>query len=81
MGECLHINLQIQMNRTMQSGWRSGSLTWDIHCSIQQSALHCSLLFSHCYITNYVVSGLKLSKSQSRSSVYTGQNFSIQIAI
>ena len=26
--------------------------TWDIHCSIQQSASHCSPLFSHFHIAN-----------------------------
>ena len=54
--------------------------TRDIHCSLQQSASHCFSLLSNCYITIYLISGLKWSRSRSRSSVYTGQNSSIQIA-
>ena len=45
------------------------------------NASHCWSLFSHCYIAIYLISWLKLSRSGSRSSLYTGQNFAIQIAI
>ena len=55
--------------------------TRDIHCSIKQSVSHCCSLFSHCYIAIHLKSESKLSRSQSRLSVYTGQNFSFQIAI
>ena len=48
--------------------------TRGIHCSIQQSASHCCSLFSHCYIAIHVISGFKLSRSRSRSSVYMGKN-------
>ena len=53
------------------------SFTWNIHCSQQQSASHCCslTLFSHCYIAVYLISGLKLSRSQSRSS-FTRYNLS-----
>ena len=44
-----------------------------IHCSIQQSTSHCCSLFCHWYIAIYLISGLKLSRSRSQSSVYTGQ--------
>ena len=37
--------------------------TWDIHCSIQQIESHCCSLFSHCYITIHLISGLKLPRS------------------
>ena len=57
------------------------SFIWDIHCSIQQCTSHCCSLFSHCYIAVPLISGLILSRSQSRLSVYTGQNFSIQMVI
>ena len=50
-----------------------------LHCSVQQCTSHCCWLFTHCYIAIHHTSGLKLSKSQSRSSVYTGHNFWIQI--
>ena len=40
-----------------------------IHCSIQQSASHCYSLSSRCYIAILLISGLKLSRSQSKSSV------------
>ena len=43
--------------------------TQDIHCSLIQRASHCCSLFSHCYITIHLISGLKLS----RSSVFMGQ--------
>ena len=55
--------------------------TWDTHCSIQQSASHYSSLFSHCKTAIHLLCELKLSRSRSSSSVYTGQNFSIHIAI
>ena len=56
-------------------------LTRDIYCSIQQSTSHCCSLFNHCYIAIHLTYGLKLSRSRSRSSVYMGQNFPIQIVI
>ena len=55
--------------------------TWYTHCSIKQSASHWCSLFSHCYIVINLISGLKLTRLQSRSSVYTGQTFFIPIAI
>ena len=42
--------------------------TWDIYCSIQQSASHCCSLWIH---------GFKLSRSRSRLSFYARQDFSI----
>ena len=36
--------------------------TRDIHYPIQQSAPHCCSLLSHCFITIYIISGLKLSR-------------------
>ena len=72
----------------LQSGFRSAfateklyPFTRDMHSSIQQSASHCCSSFSHSYIANHITSGLKLCRSRSRSSVYTVQNFSIQISI
>ena len=38
-------------------------------------------LFSHCNIAIHLISRLKLSRSPSRLSVYTGQSNTIQIAI
>ena len=40
--------------------------------------IHCSLF---CYIAIHLISGLELSRLRSRSSVYTGQNLSIHIAV
>ena len=51
------------------------------HLLFNTSASHCCSLFSHCYIAIHLISGLKLSRSGSRSSVYMVQNFLIQIAI
>ena len=51
--------------------------TQDIHCSIQQNASYCSDI--HCHIAIHLISGLRLSRLRSRSSIYTRQNFSIQI--
>ena len=40
-----------------------------------------TLLFSHCFIAIHLISVFKLSRLRSRSSVYMGQTFSLQIAI
>ena len=49
------------------------NLDCDLDCSIQQSALHCCSLFSHCYIAIHLISQLKSFRS--------GQYFLTQIAI
>ena len=73
MNETIYIRHAIQ---------KMNILTGDIQCSIQQSALYCCSLFSYCLIhRNSLLSWLKRSRSRSRWNVYTGQNFSIQIAI
>ena len=54
--------------------------TWDIHCSIQQSASNCCSLFNHCYLAIHLITGLKLSRSLSRLSVYM-YTISIQITV